>query len=125
MTILGRYLSKMKLKQFREYRWKHTEYLQEVANKKTEETMKRQGYDAVEIAQALQTATVPIPKGPIEEPVYKDSGNEFFGSPTEDYFADQSGVDDSFVDDLTDENKIYLRLKWGKTYKPEEWIKLE
>ena len=41
MTILGRYLSKMKLKQHKDYRWEHTEYLQEVANKKIEETMKR------------------------------------------------------------------------------------
>jgi hypothetical protein len=41
MTILGRYLSKVKLKQWREYRWKDTEFLQEIANKKIEETMKR------------------------------------------------------------------------------------
>jgi hypothetical protein len=41
MTILGRYLSKMKLKQYKDYRWKDTEYLQEVANKEIEETMKR------------------------------------------------------------------------------------
>ena len=27
-SILGRYLSKMKLKQFKEYRWKDTEFLQ-------------------------------------------------------------------------------------------------
>nr|DAP55678.1 MAG TPA: hypothetical protein [Caudoviricetes sp.] len=27
--------------------------------------------------------------------------------------------------DLTDEDRTYLRLKWGKTYKPEEWVKLE
>jgi hypothetical protein len=29
------------------------------------------------------------------------------------------------VAELTDEDKIYLRLKWGKAYKPEEWIELE
>lgn len=41
MTILGRYLSKMKLKQFREYRWKDNEFIQNLKNKKIEETMKR------------------------------------------------------------------------------------
>lgn len=41
MSIVGKYFSKMKLKQWREYRWKDTEFLQEVANKKVEETMKR------------------------------------------------------------------------------------
>ena len=34
MTILGRYLSKMKLKQFKDYRWKDNEFLQELTNSK-------------------------------------------------------------------------------------------
>jgi hypothetical protein len=29
------------------------------------------------------------------------------------------------VSELTEEDKKYLCLKWGKTYKPEEWIRLE
>ena len=29
VTILGRYLSKMRLNQWKEYRWEHTEFLQE------------------------------------------------------------------------------------------------
>ena len=124
-TIVGRYLSKMKLKQFRDYRWKDTEFLQEVANKKIEETMKRQGYEAAEIAQALATASVPIPQGEIEIPVYKDTNDNPFLSSGDDYFAEQSGGADDFVDDLTEEDRTYLRLKWGKTYKPEEWIRLE
>ena len=123
MTILGRYLSKMKLKQYRAYRWEHTDFLQELANKKIEETMKRQGYDAAEIAQAIATSTVPIPQAPLEEPVYKEE-NPFLASGNEDYFGEISGAD-AFDDDLTEEDRTYLRLKWGKTYKPEEWIKLE
>ena len=123
-TILGRYLSKMKLKQFRDYRWKDTEFLQEVANKKIEETMKRQGYEAAEIAQAIATATLPIPTAPVMEPVYQEE-NPFLASGNEDYFGDMSGAQDDFVDDLTEEDRTYLRLKWGKTYKPEEWIRLE
>ena len=122
-TILGRYLSKMKLKQWRDYRWKDTEFLQEVANKRIEETMKRQGYEAAEIAMAIQQASVPIPQGDLEAPpppVAATSNDE-----EEDYFAQISGGHDDFVDDLTEEDKTYLRLKWGKTYKPEEWVKLE
>ena len=124
MTILGRYLSKMKLKQYKEYTWKDTEYLQEVADKKTEETMKRQGYDAVEIAQALAQGRVPIPEQELTEPVYKEASDPFTRD-EEDYFAQMNGGQDDFVDDLTEEDKTYLRLKWGRTYKPEEWIKLE
>ena len=123
MTILGRYLSKMKLKQFRDYRWKDNDFLQELANTKIEQTMKRQGYEAAEIAQAISQATVPMPAQVLSEPVYNEP-NPFLLDGTEDYFAEQSGADD-FISDLTEEEITYLRLKWGKTYKPEEWIRLE
>lgn len=120
MTILGRYLSKMKLKQFKDYRWKDTEFLQQMANNKLEQTMKRQGYDAQQIATAIEKSSITIPGGELKEPVYAPPPN----APTEDYFAQQSGKVEQELD-LTDEDRTYLRLKWGKTYKPEEWVKLE
>ena len=120
MTILGRYLSKMKLKQFKDYRWKDTEFLQQMANNKLEQTMKRQGYDAQQIATAIEKSSITNPEGELKEPVYAPPPN----APTEDYFAQQSGEVEQELD-LTDEDRTYLRLKWGKTYKPEEWVKLE
>lgn len=120
MTILGRYLSKMKLKQFKDYHWKDTEFLQQMANNKLEQTMKRQGYDAQQIATAIEKSSIVIPEGELKEPVYAPPPN----APTEDYFAQQSGEVEQELD-LTDEDRTYLRLKWGKTYKPEEWVKLE
>lgn len=120
MTILGRYLSKMKLKQFKDYHWKDTEFLQQMANNKLEQTMKRQGYDAQQIATAIEKSSIAIPEGELKEPVYAPPPN----APTEDYFAQQSGEVEQELD-LTDEDRTYLRLKWGKTYKPEEWVKLE
>ena len=117
MTILGKYLSKMKLKQFKEYRFEHTEFLQQLADAKLEQTMKRQGYDAAEITLAVEKSKFTMPEGEIAEPVYA-------ATEPEDYFAIQSGGED-FVDDLTEEDRTYLRLKWGKTYKPEEWVRLE
>ena len=124
MTIVGRYLGKMKLKQFKDYRWKDTEFLQEMANNKIEQTMKRQGYDAQQIATAINKATFEIPTEPLEEPQFTNiSDNSSYE--TEDYFAQTNGAQDDFNDDLTDEDRLYLRLKWGKAYKPEEWIYLE
>ena len=117
MTILGRYLSKMKLKQWKEYRWKDTAFLQELADNKLEQAMKRQGYGAAEITVALEKNKVIVPEGELVEPQYAAPAQE-------DYFADQCGGDD-FDIDLTEEEKTYLRLKWGKTYKLEEWVKLE
>ena len=124
MTIVGRYLGKMKLKQFKDYRWKDTEFLQEMANNKIEQTMKRQGYDAQQIATAINKATFEIPTEPLEEPQFTNISDNSL-SETEDYFAQTNGAQDDFNDDLTDEDRLYLRLKWGKAYKPEEWIYLE
>ena len=116
MTILGRYCSKMKLKQYKDYRWNDTEHLQNVANKKMEEAMKRQGYDRAQIDEAIEKSQMPIPSGEIPMPDYAGPS----------YFDEHSPVqEDSLEFDLTEEDKLYLRLKWGKTYKPEEWVALE
>ena len=123
MTILGRYLSKMKLKQHKDYRWKDTAFLQEMADTKKEQAMKRQGYDAQEIALQLEKDRQYLPEdGVAKEPVYDETPSAL--QPVEDYFAEQCEGEELNID-LTDEDKTYLRLKWGKTYKPEEWVKLE
>ena len=120
MTILGRYLSKMKLKQYKDYRWKDTEHLREVANSKIETTMKQSGYSAAEIAEVIEKATFKIPDGELVEPPHPEPQQPF---QVENYFqSEEEEIDDL---DLTDDDKIYLRLKWGKAYKPEEWVRLE
>lgn len=117
MTILGRYLSKMKLKQFKDYRWQHTEFLQELANNKLEQTMKRQGYDAADIATAIEKASFAVPEGELSEPAHAaPSPEDYFG-------AKEEG--NPIELDLTEEDKMALRIKWGKTYRPEEWVLLE
>ena len=131
MTIIGRYLSTMKIKPNDKWRWKDTQYLQELADHETEEAMKRQGYDAQEIDKVVRENRKTIPdegtvfelnlSGPdnnVSDASYGSMGNE-------DYFAMQSGGEDDITDDLTDDDKRYLRLKWGKAYKPEEWVRLE
>ena len=123
MTILGRYLSKMKLNQWKKYRWEDNEFLQEQADAKTRETMERQGYKQSEIDTVLQEGRFVIPEGELVEPVYADSEPE---GVQEDYFAQHCAVPEEDIQlDLTEEEMIALRLKWGKTYRPEEWIKLE
>lgn len=122
MTIIGRYLSKMKLKQWKDYRWKDTEFLQELANSKIEQAMKRQGFDAQQITEAIEKATFSVPEGELQPPPPPIVENK-----EPDYYENtDNGFDDSSItDQLTDEEKIMLRVKWGKTYRPEEWIQLE
>jgi hypothetical protein len=68
-TIIGRYFSKMKLNQYNKYRWEHTEHLQDIANKKIEEAMLRQGYDRTQIDEAIGKASFTIPEGELIEPI--------------------------------------------------------
>ena len=124
-TILGRYLSKMKLKQWRDYRWKDSAFLQELADKRTKEAMEKAGYDIQEITKAIEEARVPIPEGELTPPPPPPETQDC--AVPEDYFGQINGSteDESIITDLTDEDRTYLRLKWGKSYKPEEWVRLE
>ncbi len=111
MTILGRYLSKMKLKQFRDYSWEDTEKLRLEADAKKAEVMARQGYSGEEIETAINTGTMP------EKPV--EFQTETSATPID------LNEPEFFDDDLTEEDKKYLTIKWGKAYRPYEWVQLE
>lgn len=131
MTIIGKYLAKMKLKQYKQYRFKDTEYLQEVADKKIRESMERQGYEAAEIAKVIEQCHVNIPDksaAVFEKPAILDNlGIELPERPSgDDYFAERTAdLEINIGADLTLDDKRALLIKWGKSYSPEEWVKLE
>ena len=111
MTILGRYLSKMRMKQFNEYRWADTERLRQEADAKKAEVMARQGYSGEDIENAINTGTMP------EKPA--EFQTETSAAPID------LNEPEFFNDDLTEEDKKYLTIKWGKAYRPYEWVQLE
>lgn len=130
VTILGRYLSKMKLKQWKDYRWKDTDFLRELNNSRIEQAMKQQGYDMQQITETLEKIKFEVPEGelapPPSEPIPVDQiapGLNYMPS----NFPQQPIIEeeDDLTNQLTDEDKLMLRVKWGKTYKPDEWIQLE
>lgn len=132
-TILGRYLSKMKLKQYKEYRWKDTDFLRELNNSKIEQAMKQQGYDIQAITEAINKVDFEVPEEELsipQEVLIKNNQPEYtptaydLPEPTYSYSATPE-EDDSITAQLTDEDKLMLRVKWGKTYKPDEWVQLE
>ena len=85
--------------------------------------MKRQGYGAVEIAEAVNKATFTLPEDIAAPPPEAMKPEQESYAPVEDYLDD--GATDALVAELTEEDRLYLRLKWGKAYKPDEWIELE
>ena len=144
MTILGRYLSKMKLNQWNKYRWKDSEFLQQLANSKMEEAMKRQGFDVQQITEAVNKASFDLPTEELEIPQevleignYREKAEAMAQQysappPPPDQFTNffdaesfSNDDDNSIAASLTDEDKLTLRMKWGKTYKPDEWVWLE
>lgn len=87
--------------------------------------MAGEGYSAAEISAAVEKATfsfTPDLLAPPPAPQY--SQYEVAPPPRreeEDYFAQQSQLTAEELG-LTDDDVTYLRIKWGKQYKPEEWI---
>lgn len=116
MTILGRYLSKMRLSQNSKYRWKDTEFLQKKKEKEIAETMRRQGYDEQAISETIEKSVIAVPEKPQQYTPEAASGP--------DYFDEQAGIGELQFD-LTDDEKLSLRIKWGKGYRVDEWVSLE
>lgn len=132
-SVFGKYLSKMKLKQWKDFSWKDTERLQEETNKKAE-AMRA---EAAERAAIIQER---FENGEISEAEYKtlvssatqrnnpaatqtlviDNANPY----NEDNFIKEAEMPDPAAE-LTTEDKLMLAMKWGRLYKPAEWIELE
>ena len=151
-VVMGCYLSKMKLNQWvnketgKRYTWADTEMLQKkLSNEKTDEELAaeqerneelKKAYEAGAISEAeYKTLVAPEPTpepevtGPIVGPGQPISQQDLMAMfPGADPFGQTFIPEDDLPDpaaDLTDEDKIYLALKWGRLYKPNEWIELE
>ena len=129
MTIIGRYLSKMRLSQYKDYRWKDNAFIQELHKQKRTEAMRQGGMDDSEIAKANEIAMQEELPSDDQESQIQNIIQET-DIPAVDQssagFDNTSAIQDVIDDlDLTDEDRTYLRLKWGKTYSPSEWVQLE
>lgn len=134
MSVFGKYISKMKLKQWRDYSWADTEMLQArnaekraAAEKEKDEldSMYKEQLEAGEITEA-QYRTLTSTQSQ-EENAAVIAGVPFLGDDNpynENNFIDDSELPDPTAE-LTQADKIHLALKWGKLYTPTEWIALE
>ena len=142
MSVIGKYLSKMKLKQFKPYRWEDTQRLQEQHEKQlvmAQELKKEQQEQAQQIKQQFQN-------GDISEAQYRTLVSTEFQREYDRARAEKAVVTQDVIgpdnlfnekdfisqDDLPDigsqltlEDKQYLAMKWGRTYKASEWVELQ
>lgn len=136
MTILGRYISQMKLSQWKKYRWADTEKIQEKKENEQRAVMKAQGYDDETIDSAIQKNREFLvdrppdlfpPEGRIDPQVSRPEDNSSPSpQPQEQEFIYEDDEEELDIKNrLTEDDIIYLKLKWGKGYKPSEWVHME
>lgn len=157
-SVIGKYLSRMKLVQFKNYGYKDTEMLEAENVKKLEEVRKvaelrsknaREDFEKGLISEAEYktlisvaelekeqksrrlTASVNFAANPsnalssefIPDAV-KNSAAVHGGLFPEENFLKEEEIPDPAAQ-LTQEDKIFLAVKWGRLYQPDEWIVLE
>lgn len=138
MSVFGKYLSKMKLKQWMNYGWADTEKLNSLRAAKTvEQEQEKKAYE--------ESLKEQYEKGDITESEYKTLvststlNNEYINRPMDipksdynqqdKYFSENSEMVEEQVqkaiNELTDDDKLAMAMKWGSLYTPAEWIDLE
>ena len=136
MSVFGKYLSKMKLKQWKEYSWADSKKLQAEAAAKAEnngvekneefEAELQAKYEAGEISEAEYKTLMSVP-AQMKAEEDRPAANPYLG-PDNPYNEKEMFPEEELPDpsaELTQEDKIYLAMKWGRMYKLAEWVELE
>ena len=119
-AVYGRYTGKMKLNAWKDYRYADTENLRKLKENSAREALKQKGLSASEIDEAIASGVgtspdaVAPPKPPSPEGPAPASRQEIN--------AEEMGL---LGIELTEEDTTYLRIKWGTSYRPFEWVQLE
>ena len=136
MSVFGKYISKMKLKQYKDYTWADTERLMAEDEEKARKAEANRKHSEEQLKKDLE-------EGRITEAEYKTLTSvdeqyakmSIFGkAPMADPFGNNPYQENNFMkeedipdpaSELTQEDKLFLAMKWGRLYKPSEWIELE
>lgn len=173
-TIMGRYMSQMKLSQYKNKHWADTQTLSEERKASARRSLKAQGYSDEEIEEEVKKMNIPDVAPPEEKETYssfmarepevdmasevaalqnmvaemrEQAQREAEAQDELDRLAEltkpsmqqpeletpeapgQVAADpygpSYFEDDLEEEDRKYLSLKWGRQYTAEEWVRLE
>ena len=135
MSVFGKYLSKMKLKQWKHLTWADTERLKLEAEEKakmygnintiSDEQLQniKESFENGEITEAQYKTYMQINQ---PEPSFEIAAGPGKGSP---YSVNDNPFEVVEIADvgadLTQEDKVYLALKWGRLYSAADWVALE
>lgn len=149
-TVIGKYLAKMRLKQWKDYTYKDSQKLQEetaekaqkkTAEKKDYEKQLKQQYEEGKISKAEYQTLVSTETQQKELPPLR--GDVITGTISKQAISSYQQAlqqlknpfqeknflsEDELVDpgeNLSKEDKIYLAMKWGRLYTASQWVTLE
>lgn len=135
MSVFGKYISKMRLAQWKDYTWEDTDKLkEEIQGKETQKQIEREEFEKealrrlnngeiTEFEYKTLTSTE-TQKSLLEENYNSNINNNNNNNNNESMFMKEEDLP-NFAEDLTEEDKTYLAMKWGRYYKPHEWVTLE
>lgn len=142
MSVIGKYISKMKLNQWKDYSWADSEQLQKEGKERAElkaaeeeEKQKQKDahlrtlFDAGIISESeykTRISAAAQAKDRLDEAIAKNAEQAV---PQDSAYNEQNFLSEEDVDglenELTHDDKIKLAIKWGRYYKPSEWVFLE
>lgn len=136
MSVFGKYLSKMKLKQWMRYSWEDTETLaaQRAQVRRDQEDEYKDFLEKTETDLKEKLAS-----GEINEAEYKTlmptpiQNKDLQATAAEEMYSEKYFPEDNYLKvdlpdpskDLTQDDKTYLVMKWGKLYTADELLALE
>lgn len=135
-TVFGKYLSKMKLKQFKDKGWADTEELQEqhrlIEETKSAEarTLQEMYADQYEKGQITEVQYRTLVKADIQRERDKPVAAEYTDPVGKNNFYDESKYISEqdmpdFSSQITEEEKKKYAIKWGRYYTVNQWVQLE
>ena len=137
MSVFGKYISKMKLKQWKAYGWADTEKLKaqseermrkSAAEREEAEAKLKQDLEDGRISEAEYKTLTSVETQHAQDSMYAAPPTQYGVSMNNPYNENNFLQEEDLIDpaaELTQDDKLYLAMKWGRLYKPSEWIELE
>lgn len=114
MTIVGKYLAKMRIKQFKDFRFADSEALQAKNDELKRKALQAQGKDKETIEATIAADA--------QRQVAKPANARGAMTPPTDSFEEE---EEDFDLGLSQEDITMLRLKWGRGYTQAQWVQME
>lgn len=128
MTVMGRYLSQMKLVQFKKYSWADSDKLNEEHRQQVAAALEESNMSEEEKEKIVNKGLDAPPEGYLTDVEKLQMQNEVTDSQSQassnPFEAGYDEADMLILQDLTEDDKKMLLLKWG-VYRPSEWVQLE